>query len=281
VPQALLKKVALPLLTGLCLTLFCCGCNALYQYAFFRHLFGKSDEGSNIIPFVGAWIDGAYMSGSRAPACAAIGTKIYVCGGEDSDGALDTVEVYDTQADSWTTLSSLPAPTTGHVCVALDDKVYVFGGSGASSAYEPASDLWAPAAAPQQTFRACAAAFNGKIYYFGGSLPSGYTCSTTQIYDPLLDSWSQGATMPESRAGAFCAELGGKIYVAGGYHNPPGGPVDSYTATLFEYDPAGDSWTVRSPMTQQDRRLLLHRPDPRVHLAVVAPRCAASKTPFA
>jgi N-acetylneuraminic acid mutarotase len=238
----------LHVLAILCVVLLC-ACNALYQYEFFRHFFGKDEDDYDIIPFVGAWVDGDHMSGSRTAACAAIGTKIYVCGGEDAGGALDLVEVYDTENDTWATVSSLTAPATGHVCVAFDDKIYVFGGSATSSAYYPASDQWNSIASPQQAFLASAMAYDGKIYLFGGALPSGYTCSSTQIYDPVLNSWSQGATMPESRSGAFCAELDGKIYVVGGYHNPEGGPIDSYTATVFEYNPGGDSWIVRSSMT--------------------------------
>lgn len=237
------------LLAILCLaflSIFCCGCNVLYQLALFNHWVGHDEDDVDAPPFIGAWTDVALMSDSRAAVCDAIGTKIYVCGGEGATGALDTVVVYDTEADTWTPLSSLPAPTSGHVCVALDDKVYVFGGLGVSSVYDPASDLWTPVSAPQATSCAAAAVCGDKIYYFGGALPSGYTSSTTQIYDPLLDSWSLGATMPESRAGAFCQEVGGRVYVIGGYHNPPGGPIDSYTDTVFEYDPVADSWAVRT-----------------------------------
>ena len=183
-------RFCLILLLGAVL-LCCCGCNTIYQIAFFRHLFGKDEDDVDTIPFVGAWVDGEHMSGSRTAACAAIGTKIYVCGGEDSTGALDRVEIYDTEADTWETVSPLTAPATGHVCAACNDKVYVFGGSATSSVYYPASDQWSSIAAPQQTFHASAAVYNGKTYYFGGAFASGYTCSSTQIYDPLLDSWSE------------------------------------------------------------------------------------------
>lgn len=226
--------------------LLCCGCPALYHYAWFRHVFGSDEDDVDVIPFTGHWSDAAPLSSSRSTACAAIDTNIYVCGGASGTTTLDTVGVYDSQDDSWTPLSSLPVPASGHVCVSAGGLVYAFGGSGISSAYDPASDLWTPAAAPQHTTYAAAIAFDGKIYYFGGTLPSGYTSASTQIYDPLLDSWSEGATMPESRAGPFCQELGGRIYVIGGYHNPEGGPTDSYADTVFEYDPGGDSWVVRA-----------------------------------
>jgi N-acetylneuraminic acid mutarotase len=236
------------LLTFLCLLVFCCGCNSLYQFEIFRRLFGKDEDDYDYLPYIGVWIEAPYMPTPRAAACAAIGPEIYVCGGEDSTGALDTVEMLDTDADTWTPLQSLPAPTSGHVCVALDDKVYVFGGIGGSCVYDPGLDQWNSIAAPQPTLYASAAVYNGQIYYFGGALSGGYTCTTAQVYDPLLDSWSGAATMPESRAGAFCQVIENRIYVSGGCTNPGGGGPDTYTETLLVYNPIADSWVTRRPM---------------------------------
>lgn len=237
------------MLAFLCLLVFCCGCNALYQLEIFRRVFGKDEDDYDYLPYIGVWVDAPHMPAPRAAACAAIGANIYVCGGEDSTGALDTVEVFDTDADAWAALQSLPAPTSGHVCVALDDKIYVFGGTGGSCVYDPGMDQWNSVAAPQPTLYASAAAYDGKIYYFGGTLPGGYTCSTAQVYDPLLDSWSGAATMPESSAGAFCETIDNRIYVSGGYTNPGGGGPDAYTGTLLAYNPVADSWVARKPMS--------------------------------
>lgn len=232
----------------LSLLVFCCGCNALYQLEIFRRLFGKDEDEYDYLPYLGAWIEAPHMPTPRAAACAAIGAKVYVCGGENATGALDTVEVFDTDTDEWGPLQSLPMPTSGHVCIALDDKVYVFGGIGGSCVYDPGLDQWAPVASPQPTLYAGAAVSGGKVYYFGGALSAGYTCSTAQVYDPLLDSWSAAATMPESRAGAFCQEIDGRIYLAGGYTNPGGGGPDAYADALFVYNPSGDSWVTRKPL---------------------------------
>lgn len=237
-------------LLGLCLLLLCCGCNTLYRFWLFRQVFGDDEDEVRTVPFKGAWEVLAHMPAQRAAACARIGTKIYVCGGENTTGALDAVESYDIGTDTWTTLNSLPAPTSAHVCVALDDKLYVFGGTASVAwVYDPAGDSWSPVAPPERTLYASAAALDGKVYYFGGTLSSGYTVATTQIYNAGLDSWSPGELMPESRAGSFCSELGGRIYIIGGYHNPPGGPMDSYEATVFEYDPVSTTWALRAPMT--------------------------------
>jgi N-acetylneuraminic acid mutarotase len=239
-------------LVGVLALLFCCGCNALYQFEIFRRMFGKDEDEVDTLPFLGAWVDAEHMTVSRAASCAAVGTTIYVCGGENDTGALDLVEAYDTTSGTWSTVSSLPAPTSGHACVACDGKVYVLGGTGDSYAFDPGGG-WSGIAEPQPTLYACAAACSGRIYCFGGLLPSGYTSASTQVYDPVMDSWSQGATMPDSRAGAFCAELGGTIYVVGGYHNPQGGPIDSYVDSIFEYDPVADAWIVSASVIAYPR----------------------------
>jgi len=240
----------LPWLLLICLLLFCCGCNTLYQLSVFRQMFGKDDDEVDTYPFIGVWADVEHMPLPRAAACAAIGSKIYVCGGEDASGALDTVEEYDTDADAWTPLCSLPAPATGHACVALDDKIYMVGGTGGSHVYDPAGDSWGPITGPQPVSHACAAALDGKIYLFGGKLDSGITCASAQEYDPLLDTWTDCAFMPGSRAGAFCETAGANIYVIGGVNNPDGGGPDAFTDSVFEYIPALDYWSQKESMSE-------------------------------
>ena len=201
--------------------------------------------------FKGAWNDLEHIPDSRETSCAIVGATIYVFGGQGDAGALDTVYAYDIDGDVWSAspLSPLPQPSSGHTSVALGTDIFVFGGSvGAAWKYDTAADSWSVVASPSSTLYGAACECAGKIYYFGGLLDNGYTTASTQIYDPGGDSWSTGAGMPESRAGAFCEVVDGKIYLIGGYHNPEGGPVDSYTNTCFLYDPISDSWTIREPM---------------------------------
>ncbi len=227
------------------------GCNTLYQIALFRDIFGHEEDDFDTFPFIGAWNDLAPLPDTRESACDIVGTSIYLCGGQNSSGALDSILAYDTAGDTWSAaLCSLPAPTSGHVCVTLDDKIYIFGGSSAAAwAYDPSNDSIAAVAAPEATFYAAACACEGKIYYFGGALASGYTVASTQVYNPGSDTWSAAADMIQSLAGAFCQQVGGKIYLIGGYHNPSAGPADYYTDTTFEYQPTPDLWVPRAPMT--------------------------------
>ena len=82
-------------------------------------------------------------------AAAATGGKIYVTGGFNNGSSVNSVYVYDPQADAWTRLASMGAARISHASAAVGGKLYVFGGVGSSGrlstaqVYDPASDGWA------------------------------------------------------------------------------------------------------------------------------------------
>ena len=64
---------------------------------------------------------------------------------------MNSVYVYDPQADAWTQLASMGTARRNHASAAVGGKLYVFGGYGAGTqrlstaeVYDPASDSWAP-----------------------------------------------------------------------------------------------------------------------------------------
>ena len=134
--------------------------------------------------------------------------KIYVMGGFDG-GHLDTVEVYDPQADSWQRVASMPQGQSGHAAAAMGGKIYVTGGEtgddeaeNSAYVYDPQADAWTQLAGMGIT-RQChaSAVVGGKLYVFGGSGDSG-RLSTTEIYDPASGSWVQGPSLPSARSNA-------------------------------------------------------------------------------
>src|SRR5713101_1313915 len=88
---------------------------------------------------------------------------------------------------------------------------------------------------------------DGAIYVFGGTnhpTDNGGALPTVERYDPVSDSWSSRAPMPEPRREALAvAANNGKIYVIGGDDLSHG--VDG-SATVQEYDPGLDTWAIRS-----------------------------------
>src|SRR3990172_6592205 len=85
-------------------------------------------------------------------------------------------------------------------------------------------------------------ALDGVIYVLGGFLATGANTDVVEAYDTALDSWSTKAPLPQPLDHAGAAAVGGKIYVVGGYISLLQGTISSAT---YEYDPVGDSWTLR------------------------------------
>ena len=81
-------------------------------------------------------------------AAAVMGGKIYVTGGETDEGSMNSVFVYDPQADAWTQLASMSTARRRHASTLVGGKLYVFGGLSSGvrlstvEIYDPASDSW-------------------------------------------------------------------------------------------------------------------------------------------
>ncbi len=73
-------------------------------------------------------------------ACAAVGWKIYCFGGEGNrknpQQIFDQTDVYDTETDSWETLTPMEVPRHGTGAVVIGKAVYIPGG-GVTSAFYP------------------------------------------------------------------------------------------------------------------------------------------------
>jgi N-acetylneuraminic acid mutarotase len=78
-----------------------------------------------------------------------MGGKIYVTGGINYGNSVNSVYVYDPQADAWTQLASMGTARKAHASTAVGGKLYVFGGYSTggrlstAEAYDPASGSWA------------------------------------------------------------------------------------------------------------------------------------------
>ena len=158
---------------------------------------------------------------------AVIGKKWYVMGGYDGANvqAQGIVTEYDAASESWTVKKNMLVPAHHASAVALDGKVYVFGGF----VGRPGTKAWQPIA-------------------------------NAVMYDPATDSWKELAPMPTPRGSACAVVVDGKIFVIGGAHaNIPGKPGNEplvlgapvpqiVVGTVEEYDPATNTWRTRAPM---------------------------------
>jgi N-acetylneuraminic acid mutarotase len=148
----------------------------------------------------------------------------YLIGGETSSGIDGAVLRFDAAKNAWQAMADKPTRVTDVQAMVLGEKIYVPGGrleDGRSSdtleVYNPREDAWeSKASLPEQISAYALAAFEGKLYLFGGRNGEQYL-STVYVYSPQEDRWQERTGMSAPRALAGAAVGNGKIYVIGGY----------------------------------------------------------------
>ena len=134
-------------------------------------------------------------------AAAVIDGKMYVVGGrqfiEQENGEYANInvanlEVYDPEAESWSTLAPLPQAAGGITAATVDGKLYVFGG-----------EQW---------------------------IPEKTVIAEAWVYDPALDQWTTVPDMPTPRHGIAAGAIDNQIYVFGGATETGAGAVSTNEA---------------------------------------------------
>jgi N-acetylneuraminic acid mutarotase len=160
----------------------------------------------------------------------------------------------------WSSGDSMPEERNELTAVVLDGMIYAIGGQDYVSdkanggtkdtvdVYDIAKDKWIKsdiAPMPLPLHHSASAVYNGKIYVVGGYLNERKVPSDKLfIYDPELNEWQEGKSLPTRIGGALNAQfVNGILYVMGGT-NASYVPVD----TNFAYDPKTDRWNIKSPM---------------------------------
>ena len=81
------------------------------------------------------------------------------------------------------------------------------------------------------------------------TLSMGGCGGVRQPPETSAEPWTLARSMSQRRSYVAAAELGGRIYVAGGMVGETGRPL----ATFTRYDPAADSWTTLRPLPEATR----------------------------
>jgi len=87
---------------------------------------------------------------------------------------------------------------------------------------------------------------NGKLYVIGGYPSSRVSVATVEEFDPIASRWRLTKPMPVALNHTMSVSVSGKIYVIGG--QPGAGGSGPFVDTVYEFDPAAETWTVRAPM---------------------------------
>ncbi len=193
-------------------------------------------------------------------ALAAVSDQLYVIGGENQQGILNSVERYDLRFETWAELSKKPTPVADVDGIALGGKLYVPGGrisndskavTDAFERYDPRSETWEQLPKlPQPRSAYALAALEGKLYLFGGWDGTAYRHEVFE-YDPGTKQWSERTPMSKARAYMEAVTVGDSIYVLGGEND------SGRLSTNEVYSPAqeGDQpWARKTPMPQARSR---------------------------
>lgn len=165
---------------------------------------------------------------------AVVGGKLILTGGMSVSGnnfALTrATQMYDPATDTWKQLSDGPAGAVGSTMVAIDNTLYLIGGSVNTTDYANAykgtfngTDItWQPIADyPMPITGAASGVLNGKIVVTGGT--SGGTATTkTYVYDPATRKWTASFGLPMASSGVHNLVGNGTdaLYMVSGEDNP-------------------------------------------------------------
>lgn len=201
--------------------------------------------------------------------------KIYLIGGslfENHAGpfGLSTVEVYDTQTNTWQRGADMPTPRTNAKAAVVNGTIYVFGGYNSKDkflqtwkmadhveVYDPRTDTWTQKKEmPISRFYFGLGVVAGKIYLIGGTTGLGegqeQRMDRVDIYDPATDTWAKGPKMPTRRNPGGVAVVSTRIYVIGGegWPLPQVWGADQFLGSIEAYDPINRQWKKKKNLLE-------------------------------
>ena len=165
----------------------------------------------------------------------------------------NTMERYDINSDSWSTVTFNNAPPAARHSPAfclLNNKLYMFGGSTGVNwgpmtneawSYDFSTKLWTQLANYPASLALCTAvAIDGKIYILGGFTGSGPSTPFHE-YDPVANTYRAITHSLSARYGHKAVAIKGKMYVFAGSTGP------TAVTEARSYDPATNTWVTLKP----------------------------------
>jgi N-acetylneuraminic acid mutarotase len=192
---------------------------------------------------------------------AVIGGKIYVSGGDKAINVFSAeLYVYDPATNKWTRKADMPHETLRGVSGVINGQLYVLANCARGGCYptfpnigffryDPVAGRWTLLPRPMRSDGShidhnwgMGGVIGGKFYVVGGQ-----GTNRLDVYDPVTDQWTAGASMPSIRWLGAGLALQGKLYVIGGIRTDANG-FSTRVRTTSVYDPLTDTWTNKAPM---------------------------------
>ena len=214
---------------------------------------GQGGDGPSASVWTFNTVDRSWASGAAKPTAVTdaqavlIGGRIYVPGGLGVDGRpVTALDIYNPRNDTWDKGADLPEPRSGHALVALDGRLFLFGGWDGSAyraevfEYTPEDDSWrALSTMPTARGHAAAAVVAGRVFLIGGTAGDG-PLDINEVFTPEAESetnggWASAAPMPTPGAYVSAAVVADTIFVFGG-------DGKDETTIRLGYSAAEDAW---------------------------------------
>ena len=243
-----------------------------------------SDTQGNSLRFSTAqWTQKADMPTVRSDfSTCVVDGKIFVIGGslqlgwdEYGDLSLSTVEMYDSETDTWEGKANMPTVRSNVSVSVVDGKIYAIGGSKTKKyqvprgfgheseelptveMYDLATDTWTQKADMPTPRKTKTCVVDGKIYAIGGwsTANEQSQLETVEVYDPKKDTWAKAQSMNHARCSAAISVVNGEIYAVGGIGWPPNyDPSGRYLSSLYlssveMFNPKTNQWQERTKMS--------------------------------
>jgi hypothetical protein len=182
---------------------------------------------------------------------------VFVTGGQNSGGYINTCEVYS--GGTWTSTGSMSTARARHSAILmLDGNILVIGGETAAGTPTNTCELWNgttwTARASMATARSLHTATllqSGKILVVGGKGTAGAALSSCEIYDPATNTWSAERNLNSARYAHNTILLySGLVLVTGGQST-----ASTYLSSCEIWDPAAGysggthEWKVTASLT--------------------------------
>lgn len=183
----------------------------------------------------------------------------YRCGGGAANAITGSTLRYFPKTNTFdTTLPAAPRPRYRHTAAAVNKKIYLFGGTGASGnivnevdVLDTVAGTWTTLSQqmPSATTDLSSFMHAGKVYTVGGYDASWTALKTVQVFDPLQGSWQSSSELLQGRGDAFAAIVGDEAYVVGGFHHGNNFVAPIADLEMLDVGSLSASWVSRSNMS--------------------------------
>ncbi|ETL90099.1 hypothetical protein L917_11090 [Phytophthora nicotianae] len=175
---------------------------------------------------------------------------MFVIGGFNNPGALNTVEYLDFHRGEWYPAAPMATRRSySGVVVSSDNKIFVMGGTSSSShhhksmeMYDPESNTWTSMPSMKDPRSYLGATVVGDFIYAVGGFNGQAHLSSVERFDVHTQQWESMPPLSTGRSGLAVVALNGLVYAIGGYDGR------KHLKSVEVFDPQLNQWSTVASM---------------------------------